>query len=79
MKAYKGTFTKKDGTLRTMKFVRLSDLPQGFLNEHIKGTGPKKNPNPSLEVVWDLGKVSFRVFNWANVVGDVEECEVETF
>ena len=37
MKAYKGTFKKKNGESRDMVFARLLDLPQKFLNEKVQG------------------------------------------
>ena len=37
MKAYTGTFKKKDGSLRTMTFAKMKDLPQQFLAETLKG------------------------------------------
>jgi hypothetical protein len=41
MKAYNGTFTKKNGEERTMRFVRITDIPETFIAARIKGTGRK--------------------------------------
>jgi hypothetical protein len=39
MRVYKGTFVKKDGTKRTMNFVKTNDLPKTFLESKLKGNG----------------------------------------
>ena len=31
MKAYNGTFTKKNGDARTMRFIRMTDIPEKFI------------------------------------------------
>ncbi len=72
MRAYTGTFVKSDGKNRTMNFVRLNDLPQQFLDTKTAGgVGPKLSEGQ--EVVWDLERNAFRVFNWTTTVGDVAE------
>ena len=37
MKTYTGTFTKADGSARLMRFIRLTDLPDTFLANRVKG------------------------------------------
>ena len=72
MKAYTGTFVKSNGENRTMNFVRLTDLPTQFLDTKTTGgVGPKLSEGQ--EVVWDLERSAFRVFNWTTTVGDVAE------
>jgi hypothetical protein len=72
MKAFTGTFVKSNGDSRTMNFVRLNDLPQQFLDTNTSGgNGPKLSEGQ--EVVWDLERNAFRVFNWTTTVGDVAE------
>ena len=53
MKAYIGTFIKKNGEERTMKFVRLQDLPEKFITSKVKNTGAKRTLKEGLELVWD--------------------------
>ncbi len=64
MKLYVGTFTKKNGDERTMRFVRMEDLPTQFLNNQITGTGTERKLAEGLELVWDVENSGFRVFNW---------------
>jgi len=69
MKAYRATFLKMNGEKREIIFARLKDLPAHFLNENAP---PKKSEEPTtkkilqrgMELVWDLEKHSFRIFNW---------------
>jgi len=75
MKAYTGTFKKKDGSLRTMTFAKIKDLPQQFLVETLKGRKSAKQIEGS-EVVYDLDLREFRVFNWNAVVGEVVEKDI---
>ena len=85
MRTYTGTFTKADGSARLMRFVRLTDLPDSFLESRIKGTGASEartTARPKMlaegkETVWDLEANNFRVFNWNTTVDDVCEEEVE--
>jgi len=64
IKASTGAFLKKDGQQRIMTFVRLADLPYSFVQEHTKGTGQSKNLKSGQEVVWDIEKQGFRIFNY---------------
>ena len=75
MRAYVGTFTKKNGDTRTMNFARLPDLPTGFLNSQLTGTGTARTLEEGLELVWDLERNAFRVFNHNTVVGTVDQYE----
>ena len=70
MKAYKATFTKKTGELRTMTFAKLQDLPEGFLKP---SEGKSKQLKEGMELVWDLSMGGYRVFNNKTVIGKVEE------
>jgi len=72
MKIYIGHFVKKNGEVRKMQFVRLEDLPDSFLASKIKGSDKtKKVLKEGNELVWDIEKKEFRVFNWNSVVGNV--------
>ncbi len=77
MQTYIGTFEKKSGEMRTMHFVRMEDLPKGFLESKLKSTTGenKKTPVEGLEVVWDLDNKNFRFFNW-NTAKNVEKQKV---
>ena len=64
---------KKDGSLRTMRFVRVSDLPEDFLSSQLKGTGKPRQLVEGSQLVWDLDKQAFRIFNQKTIVGEVQE------
>lgn len=77
MKAYKGTFKKKNGESRDMVFARLYDLPQKFLDERVQGAGSEQQYPEGLELVWDLEADNFRVFNWKSAESDPKEFEID--
>ena len=77
MKAYKGTFKKKNGQSRDMVFARLLDLPQKFLNDKVQGAGSEQQYPEGMELVWDLEADNFRVFNWKSVETDLKEFDVD--
>ena len=77
MKAYKGTFKKKNGESRDMVFARLLDLPQKFLDERVQGAGSEQQYPEGMELVWDLEADNFRVFNWKSVETDPKEFDVD--
>ncbi len=78
MKAYNGTFTKKNGDARTMRFIRMTEIPEKFIALQVKGTGRKPTLSEGLELVWDLDTNAFRMFNWKTVEGNVTEIEVDS-
>lgn len=73
MNAYKGTFIKKDGERRTMRFVKLSDLPADFIAPKFKGSGKRHLLTEGYELVWDIDQKDFRIFNYNMVVDKLEE------
>jgi hypothetical protein len=75
MKVNEGTFLKKDGSPRFMRFVRFDDLPTEFLDERISGKGTKKVMGDGMELVYDLEATAFRVFNWKTLLGEVDSFE----
>lgn len=77
MKAYKGTFKKKNGESRDMVFARLLDLPQKFLDERVQGAGSEQQYPEGMELVWDLEADNFRVFNWNSAENDPKEFDVD--
>ena len=77
MKAYKGTFKKKNGESRDMVFARLLDLPQKFLDERVQGAGSEQQYPDGMELVWDLEADNFRVFYWKSTETDPKEFDVD--
>ncbi len=67
---YTVTFTKQDGTKRTMRFVRAQDLPQSiFSSTERKNTTRKLQEGQ--EIVFDIERNGFLAFNW-----HAHQCEV---
>ena len=69
IKSYSAKYIKKSGEERNMNFVRVSDLPESFLNDRIKGEHKAPSLATGKEVVWDLDYKGSRVFNWNTVIG----------
>ena len=67
MKLYEATFVKKNGSIRTMYYMRLKDLPNNFLPPK-KTKGGHKVRNGSLELVWDVQKGEYRYLNHDSLV-----------
>ena len=53
MRAFKGTFKKKNGESRNMVFAKISDLPQSFLSTMVRGAGSEQSYPAGMELVWD--------------------------
>lgn len=77
MKAYVGSFVKEDGTPRRMYFVRLDDMPRGFLDSKTTGTGQSPTLERGKELVWDLQAGNFRVFNYNTQRSDIVTFEFD--
>lgn len=77
MKAFKGSFIKKNGEARTMVFSRIKDLPNGFVASKIVGAGSEKNYPDGMELVWDLEEDDFRIFNY-NTAKSIDELDVDS-
>lgn len=77
MKAYKGSFKKRNGEIRSMLFAKLDELPDTFLDEKIVGTGVDKQYPAGMELVWDIEADNFRVFNWSTVEEPVKELTID--
>ena len=67
---YTGTFTKQDGTQRTMRFVRSQDLPQNVFTE-TQRQNSNRNLKEGYEIVFDIERNGFRAFNWNTTQGEV--------
>jgi len=67
MRYFMGKFVKKDGSTRTMTFAKLEDIPKKYTkNIFSKGASTRKWRLPAnSELVWDMEKHDFRVFNHA--------------
>jgi len=69
-----GTFTKADGSRRTMRFVRFGDIPSDFRG------GKSARIAGDVETVYDVDAKGYRVFNNTTVIGEVSSSEeVVTF
>lgn len=68
LRAFKGSFKKKNGDIRSMNYVKLQDLPEAFLSSKIKDGSKQRTLAEGLELVWDLDQESFRTFNHKTVV-----------
>ena len=73
---YTATFVKTNGENREMKFIKLNDLPNNFLDGKIKNKDKQKTLTEGHEVVWDIDKNGFRIFNWNTIVGEAERNEI---
>ena len=73
---YSATFVKANGEKREMKFIKLNDLPNDFLDGKIKNKDKQKALTEGHEVVWDIDKNGFRIFNWNTIVGEAEKNEI---
>ena len=61
---YTGSFTKKDGTTRTMRFLKENAVPNS-----LRGSGVKpRYLDTKHEVVFDLDQNGWRVFNHNTVI-----------
>ncbi len=78
MKAYKGSFKKKNGESRQMTFARLVDLPETFLETKVAGAGSEQQYPDGMELVWDLEADNFRIFNWNTVEGNTNEVSIDS-
>jgi len=72
---YTGTFTKADGTNRTMSFIKSHELPQS----HFSSNQRKKqmSRDGKTEVVYDTQLRDFRRFNYSTQVGQISEQKVQ--
>jgi len=71
---YTGTFTKKDGSRRTMNFIKVDDLPSNMISEsHRKG---QTSSQSSSQVVYDTQAGGFRTFNFGTQVGSITSRDV---
>jgi len=68
---YTGTFTKTDGSKRTMNYIKVSDLPTSRFSE-----SQRKETSGDMQTVWDTDNHGFRTFNRSRIVGSVNSKSV---
>ena len=61
------TFTKADGSQRTMNYISFSDLPNSFTSSFSK----PRTMAPGFEVVWDVDNNGFRTVNFNRQIGTI--------
>ena len=66
---YYGSFKKKDGSVRSIKFVKLDEIPKEALPEG-KG-GKKAKLQEGMELVWDIENNGYRVINHNTLLGEL--------
>jgi hypothetical protein len=76
--AYKITFTKKDGSLRTMVFCEVKDLPTELINSRIKNSGVSRVLQDGNRVVYDLEARDFRIINEKTMIGQIETISLDS-
>jgi hypothetical protein len=62
-----GTFVKQDGQSRTMTFIKGTDVPNSV------SSGKTRTLSEGQELVFDIERNGFRVFNWNTVQGTVSQ------
>ena len=68
---YTGTFTKTDGSKRTMNYIQVSDLPSSHFSP-----SQRRESAGDMQTVWDTDKHGFRTFNRSRIVGSVNSRSV---
>lgn len=61
-----------------MRFVSLDNLPEDFFTSQTKNPNKKSNLAEGSNLVWDLDKQDFRVFNKNTIIGEIEAFNVES-
>lgn len=72
IKAYRGSFLKGDNTERVMEFVRAADIA-----DILPVPNKQVQRKPGQELVWDLQAEGFRIFNYNNQIGNLEEIPLD--
>lgn len=76
--ANKATFKKKNGSLRTMIFCEVKDLPQELISSRIKGNNVNRVLQDGSRIVYDLESRDFRVFNESTIIGQIERIDLDS-
>ena len=64
-----GTFTKLNGQTRTMRFVKIEDVPESIRGASVRAM------SSGFETVYDVDSNGFRTFNNATVIGEVSRSQ----
>lgn len=77
MDVFRVVFKKKGGDVREMKFIEVKDLPAGVYT--YKGMTRSTAGDPSLKLVWDVEKYSFRLINLNDIVEEITKIDDLSF
>jgi len=78
MVLYEGLFVKSNGDLRSMRFIRMADIPKNILEA--KTRGKKSKPRRGdLELVWDIDHKAFKYFNHKTRVGNLTSRALDSY
>ena len=69
--SYVGTFIKASGEARKMKFVKVEDLPLD--TEGDKKDKKERKLQKGMELVWDLEKQGYRIFNHSTITNPLRQ------
>ena len=77
MQTYKSILKGKGGETQEIHFVKMRDLPVGFLEDQRRtmGMGGKRIQIEGLEVVWDIDTRQFRYINWNAIRGTIKKSD----
>lgn len=76
---YTTEFKKKNGELRTIKYVRPFDEPDvAFLTANVKGV-KKQTLSEGFERVWDVEAQGFRVINHNELIKPIDAIGFATY
>ena len=62
-----GTFTKADGSKRTMRFVKWTDIPSSYRGN----PSNSKTQSGTVETVYDVDAKGYRSFNNGTIIGSI--------
>jgi hypothetical protein len=74
----KGTFIKINGEPRTMRFVRLVDLPSGMISESAQKHVDRLQQLHGSEIVYDIDKQDYRAYNWKKSTNESKSVQTVT-
>lgn len=72
---YTGTFTKADGSTRTMNFIKPQDLPYTHFSANQRKSLISRDGK--TQVVWDVDRKQFRRYNSSTQIGSLSESKVQ--
>jgi len=75
---YEGLFVKSNGDLRSMRFIRICDIPKNILEAKTQGKKSTANRG-NLELVWDIDHKAFKYFNHGTRVGNLTSKHLDNY